>query len=83
MSEGVKDAYTSADTQALKRTGIQANRQAAYIHIIPPRLKQKLPLNFTKQMQYDNKKSNTKIISEITESKVKLLLKKMEVYGES
>ena len=36
LSEGVKDAYTSADSQALKRTGIQANRQAPYIHIIPP-----------------------------------------------
>ena len=55
VSEGVKDAYTSADTQALKRTGIQANKRAAYIHIIPPRLETKSPMNFTEQMRHDNK----------------------------
>ena len=48
VSEGVKDAYTSADTLALKRTGIQTNRQAAYIHIIPPRLETKSPLSLIK-----------------------------------
>ena len=35
MSEGVKDAYTSADSQALKRTGTQTSRQGVYKDIIP------------------------------------------------
>ena len=35
MSEGVEDAYTGADSQALKRTGTQTSRQGVYKDIIP------------------------------------------------
>ena len=35
VSEGVEDAYTGADSQALKRTGTQTSRQGVYKDIIP------------------------------------------------